>query len=160
MRVKGEIASGRVWVNGKEILPDESLKFRNHSPTGFSWGYGGSGPAQLALALTMVAAESLKAPVMEMTPYYQDVKWKFIATLPGSDFEQELPNRGISIGGLRAMTTPANNKNSSVTVKIDGLKVILIVDGRESVRNFSTAQEAGVCYDHYKALIIEAEKAS
>lgn len=24
---------------------------RNHSPTGFEWGYGGSGPAQLALAL-------------------------------------------------------------------------------------------------------------
>jgi hypothetical protein len=23
----------------------------NHSPTGFNWGYGGSGPAQLALAL-------------------------------------------------------------------------------------------------------------
>lgn len=23
----------------------------NHSPTGFEWGYGGSGPAQLALAL-------------------------------------------------------------------------------------------------------------
>jgi len=23
----------------------------NHSPTGFQWGYGGSGPAQLALAL-------------------------------------------------------------------------------------------------------------
>lgn len=24
---------------------------RNHSPDGFEWGYGGSGPAQLALAL-------------------------------------------------------------------------------------------------------------
>src|SRR3989304_1690171 len=24
---------------------------RNHSPTGFEWGYGGSGPAQLALAI-------------------------------------------------------------------------------------------------------------
>ena len=27
------------------------LDLFNHSPTGFSWGYGGSGPAQLALAL-------------------------------------------------------------------------------------------------------------
>jgi Family of unknown function (DUF6166) len=27
------------------------LDLRNHSPTGFAWGYGGSGPAQLALAL-------------------------------------------------------------------------------------------------------------
>ena len=27
------------------------LDLFNHSPSGFSWGYGGSGPAQLALAL-------------------------------------------------------------------------------------------------------------
>jgi hypothetical protein len=27
------------------------LDLDNHSPTGFAWGYGGSGPAQLALAL-------------------------------------------------------------------------------------------------------------
>jgi len=27
------------------------LDLFNHSPTGFEWGYGGSGPAQLALAL-------------------------------------------------------------------------------------------------------------
>ncbi len=27
------------------------LDLHNHSPTGFEWGYGGSGPAQLALAL-------------------------------------------------------------------------------------------------------------
>ena len=27
------------------------LDLINHSPTGFGWGYGGSGPAQLALAL-------------------------------------------------------------------------------------------------------------
>lgn len=30
-----------------------SLKLFNHSPTGFSWGYGGSGPAQLALAILL-----------------------------------------------------------------------------------------------------------
>lgn len=27
------------------------LELRNHSPTGFAWGYAGSGPAQLSLAL-------------------------------------------------------------------------------------------------------------
>lgn len=30
---------------------DLRLDLSNHSPTGFNWGYGGSGPAQLALAL-------------------------------------------------------------------------------------------------------------
>lgn len=33
-----------------EFLPPR-LELCNHSPTGFSWGYGGSGAAQLALAL-------------------------------------------------------------------------------------------------------------
>lgn len=91
MRVKGKITSGRVWVNNIEILPDESLKYRNHSPTGFSWGYGGSGPAQLALALTIEAAKSIQALEEKIYKCYQDVKWKFIATLPNGDFEQEIP---------------------------------------------------------------------
>ena len=31
--------------------PQPSQKIWNHSPDGFNWGYSGSGPAQLALAL-------------------------------------------------------------------------------------------------------------
>jgi hypothetical protein len=30
---------------------DPQLGVRNHSPTGFEWGYAGSGPAQLSLAI-------------------------------------------------------------------------------------------------------------
>lgn len=38
----------------KEILsPAPSLKLRNHSPDGFNWGYSGSGPSQLALAILL-----------------------------------------------------------------------------------------------------------
>jgi hypothetical protein len=48
-----------------------------HSPTGFAWGYGGSGPADLALNVLSVfigqeASEDL----------YQNFKWEFIATMP------------------------------------------------------------------------------
>jgi hypothetical protein len=38
-----------VTVDGRPLNPRFDLW--NHSPTGFEWGYGGSGPAQLALAL-------------------------------------------------------------------------------------------------------------
>jgi len=31
------------------------LEIRNHRPPGFAWGYGGGGPAQLALALLLDA---------------------------------------------------------------------------------------------------------
>jgi Family of unknown function (DUF6166) len=37
-----------VTVDGRRLNP--RLDLWNHSPTGFEWGYGGSGPAQLALA--------------------------------------------------------------------------------------------------------------
>src|SRR5882724_1514868 len=38
-----------VIANGLPLKP--RLDLWNHSPTGFEWGYPGSGPAQLALAL-------------------------------------------------------------------------------------------------------------
>jgi len=38
-----------VTVNGQRL--DPRLDLWNHSPSGFEWGYGGSGPAQLALAI-------------------------------------------------------------------------------------------------------------
>jgi len=41
-----------VHEEGKPARPlNPRLDLFNHSPTGFEWGYGGSGPAQLALAL-------------------------------------------------------------------------------------------------------------
>jgi hypothetical protein len=48
----------------------------NHSPTGFEWGYGGSGPAQLALAL---AANRL--PETLALTIYQRLKRTLVASL-------------------------------------------------------------------------------
>lgn len=39
--------------NGKPIDLYRSLQVYAHSPTGFNWGYLGSGPAQLALAILL-----------------------------------------------------------------------------------------------------------
>jgi len=48
-----------------------------HSPTGLAWGYGGSGPADLALnALAVYIGEE------EAKLYHQEFKWEFIATMP------------------------------------------------------------------------------
>ena len=38
-------------IDGQILDPKESQKIYNHSPDGFMWGYGCSGPAQLALAI-------------------------------------------------------------------------------------------------------------
>jgi Family of unknown function (DUF6166) len=55
---------------------DPRLDLHNHSPTGFEWGYGGSGPAQLALAL---AASRL--PDHLAHTLHQRLKWTLVAGL-------------------------------------------------------------------------------
>ena len=40
-----------VRSNGMELPLNPRHDLRNHSPTGFAWGYCGSGPSQLALAI-------------------------------------------------------------------------------------------------------------
>jgi len=52
IKFKGEWSTGKVWLDGKELKPDHSQKIVNHFPT-FNWGYAGSAPAQLALAVCM-----------------------------------------------------------------------------------------------------------
>jgi Family of unknown function (DUF6166) len=57
---------------------DPRFDLRNHSPTGFEWGYGGSGPAQLALAL---AADVLGDDEAALD-VYQRLKFKVVGSLP------------------------------------------------------------------------------
>lgn len=82
-RLKGEIKTRRVWLNGSELKPGPSQKIHNHSPDGFNWGYGGSGPGQLALA---VCLELLKNETAACGVYHK-FKWNFIAKLPQADFD-------------------------------------------------------------------------
>jgi hypothetical protein len=55
---------------------------RPHSPTGFEWGYGGSGPAQLALAILADAVGSERARTL-----YQKFKFQVIAGFTGDRWE-------------------------------------------------------------------------
>jgi len=49
-----------------------------HSPTGFAWGYGGSGPADLALNILLAVTKDRDTAWQ----YHQDFKWDFIAPMP------------------------------------------------------------------------------
>src|SRR6516162_11027293 len=64
---------------------DPRLDLWNHSPTGFEWGYGGSGPAQLALALL---ADALGDDARAVR-LHQRFKWEIVARLE-RDEEWEL----------------------------------------------------------------------
>jgi hypothetical protein len=54
---RGDRIDGGVVVtrNAQILRPYDSQQLLNHSPDGFNWGYSGSGPAQLALALLLDA---------------------------------------------------------------------------------------------------------
>jgi hypothetical protein len=68
--------------------PDESyalnprFDLRRHSPTGFEFGYSGSGPAQLSLALL---ADALGDDAQAVR-HYQDFKRKVIARIDDDQF--------------------------------------------------------------------------
>lgn len=63
---------GEDWVD----LPPR-LDLWNHSPDGFAWGYGGSCPAQLALAICAAILHNDE----EAVRLHQRFKWAFVARL-------------------------------------------------------------------------------
>lgn len=83
IRLRGDAFSGKVWLDGKELKPRRSQAYYNHSPDGFNWGYGGSGPAQLALAIMLEC--------FDVSDHYQNFKWAVISKLEISkDFSVEI----------------------------------------------------------------------
>ena len=66
---------GNVVRMSRRLDPRRSLKVYNHSPDGFEWGYGGSGPAQTALAILLDYTKNKKLAV----ELHQDFKWTFIS---------------------------------------------------------------------------------
>jgi hypothetical protein len=82
IRLQGIMETRQVFLNGAELLPAQSLKVRNHSPDGFCWGYGGSGPAQLALAILINITDRHTAEAN-----YQQFKWDVVAGLLQKDFD-------------------------------------------------------------------------
>lgn len=65
-------SQGIVKLNGEvlEIKPSQEVRYHSEE---FSWGYGGSGPAQLALAVML--------HLTGISDGYQWFKWKYIAPL-------------------------------------------------------------------------------
>ena len=72
---------GRVIVEKRpdqeQLTPDRSLELVNHSPSGFEWGYSGSGPAQLALALLLDYTDDEDVALAE----YMDFKTEVVSQL-------------------------------------------------------------------------------
>lgn len=70
MDIVMKIENGKAHVNIEQ-------KYVYHSPTGFNWGYGGSGPADLALNIL-----AMFVPYEEAFRLHQKFKWEYIANIP------------------------------------------------------------------------------
>lgn len=75
-----------VFIDGDRLDPGASQRVFNHSPDGFAWGYGGSGPAQLALAILMRVTGDDKLSVA----LHQEFKREFLMGLPQGDARVEI----------------------------------------------------------------------
>lgn len=73
---------GRVQVYVEEPgYRAELAHLGDHSPTGFEWGYGGSGPTDLAIS---ILTDALGPEAAER--WAEVFKWKVIAVLPPKEF--------------------------------------------------------------------------
>jgi hypothetical protein len=81
---------GRVLVRGADGSERTLAHYVRHSPDGFSWGYGGSGPSDLARCILLDALDypsrtvgpDTEAVERLVNAHYQDFKFVFVANWP------------------------------------------------------------------------------
>lgn len=86
IHLRGDWRTRTVWIDGVLLSPKPSQTLWNHSPDGFNWGYGGSGPAQLALAILLSAGVRRDDAVA----LHQQFKWDIIAPLQQASFDMDI----------------------------------------------------------------------
>lgn len=105
---------GRRSSNARNLVisPNGDLDARtdlaNHSPTGLEWGYGGSGPAQLALAL--LADQYADTVALD---YYQNFKTDVVAALDGDEWT-------LDAATVESYLDPDQIEDSTPTTEISG----------------------------------------
>lgn len=79
--IEGDWESKEIDINGNQLRPEPSQRVWNHSPDNFNWGYGGSGPAQLSLAILLKYL-----PKDVAVSLHQSFKFAVVSKWPQSDF--------------------------------------------------------------------------
>ena len=103
-------ADGAVHVEGRDgtdgVPLNPRFDLRNHSPTGFNWGYAGSGPAQLALALV---ADALGNDNLALS-LHQRFKSRFVARLPTGEAWGPIAAEEIRLEVAELIAEPAAHR--------------------------------------------------
>ena len=88
----------------RELHPDRSQALKNHSPDGFNWGYAGSGPAQLALAILLEVTNSEETALR----HYHDFERQVIAAIKSQETNWEIDEQKV-IAWLHAQDEMLNS---------------------------------------------------
>lgn len=89
-----------IFEDGKLSVLNPRRDIHDHSPTGMMWGYHGSGPAQLALA---ILADHFDFGVNRAKEFYQEFMGKVISRVKGDYFvlsSQEIDAALRNIGAI------------------------------------------------------------
>ena len=98
----GERPETPITVDGAPLDLRASLAVRNPSPTGPAWGYGGSGPTQLALAILLAVTDEATAE-----RFYQPFPWSVIAPIEADRWALDAGDvlGGLEVGSRLGRTT-------------------------------------------------------
>jgi hypothetical protein len=100
--------SGRVYIeqpNTNRVRLHHRTGRLSHSPTGFEWGYGGSGPAELARALVKDVTGDDEPPAR----VYQRFKFRVVGALPHDGWrltEEEIRTHLAALAAEESERTP------------------------------------------------------
>jgi hypothetical protein len=100
-RIYGNSENQKVYIDFRILDLSASQVIRNHSPDGFSWGYSGSGPSQLALAILL----HLTNDTLFSSTWYQEYKKEFVSSWDSQkDFDINLEDTYKWISKKRALS--------------------------------------------------------
>ena len=100
--IRGERAAdgaALVWINDSVLLPHVV----HHSPTGFEWSYGGSGPADLALSILAFVIGPEQETVRIHEGRVGEIAWRLYQAFK-REFVAGWPHEGgwsITVGEVR-----------------------------------------------------------
>ena len=116
---RSEVWFEELTTGNPSALPERhklplQLDVRNHSPTGFAWGYGGSSPAQLALALLVDALGDVDLALARYQEFKQEhvSKWGSEWLITAEAIQQFASRRpqiaqSVRVSPGRIVATPA-----------------------------------------------------
>jgi len=110
------LGASRVTVDGQPLR-----HVCRHSPDGFEWGYGGSGPADLALSILADCLGLERADRL-----YQDFKWAFVAKFQYEGWQ-------ITSDQIEAWAGEMEQTNGPVTCSEPDMALVTHLEGREGL---------------------------